>query len=256
MESERHPGPGLNSAFDLETAIQQWQQRLAGEPSVSADGLAELEEHLRTAIDELRSKGLSAQEAYHIATHRLGEPKAIGTEFQQVNPTEVWRRRVLWMAIGCLVANLWGSVSSSATQLVFAFLGPNPWEPNRGGPQVPVTTWIMLGTNLTFWILLMYGAVLLSKGKGSLPFERASHWLSDRTRFVLAAALLGGVLQLTQHWISHYWGPGRHSYGYPSIETLLLMFVSGVAYKLPVALLIAWLMPRRVQRPPDPMAIA
>jgi hypothetical protein len=248
MESHLRTSPGLNSGFDLESAIQQWRQRLAGEPSVSSDGLAELEEHLRTSIDDLRSKGLSAQEAYQIAAQRLGEPKAIGTEFQQINPAEVWGRRVLWMAIGCLVTQFWSSISSSATQLTFAVLGPNPWDANQGQSLNTARNLIMIGTHLVFWILLMGGAVLLAKGKGSPQLEKASRWLSDRTRFVLVVTLLGGVLQLTSLWTSRYGMPNRHSYGFESLENQLLMFASGAIYKIPLALLIAWLMPRHLLR--------
>lgn len=247
MESHLRPGSGLNSRFDLETAVQQWRQHLAGEPSVSEDSLVELEEHLRTAIDDLRSKGLSAQEAYQIAAQRLGEPKAIGTEFQQINPAQVWSRRVLWMAIGYLVTQFWNSISGSAAQLTFAVFGPNPWVANPGQSQSFARNLIMIGTHLVFWILLMGGAVLLAKGKGSPQLEKASRWLSDRTRFVIAASLLGGVLQLTSLWASRYGLPNRHSYGFESLENQLLFFATGAIYNIPLALLIAWLMPRRLQ---------
>lgn len=247
MESHLRPGSGLNSRFDLETAVQQWRQHLAGEPSVSEDSLVELEEHLRTAIDDLRSKELSAQEAHQIAAQRLGEPKAIGTEFQQINPAQVWGRRVLWMAIGCLVTQFWSSISGSAAQLAFAVLGPNSWVANPGQSQSFALNLIMIGTHLVFWILLMGGAVLLAKGKGSPQVERASRLLSDRVRFVLVATLLGGILQLTSLWTSRYGMPNRHSYGFESLENQLLMFASGAIYKIPLALLIAWLMPRRLQ---------
>jgi hypothetical protein len=98
--------------FDLEAAIQTWRAHLSEELAGQADALAELEEHLRTSVAALREAGLSGEESLLIAQRRLGSAPKLGAEFRQSNPASVWRRRVFWMALGCIGVHLWGSFVS------------------------------------------------------------------------------------------------------------------------------------------------
>jgi hypothetical protein len=105
------------TSFDLIHAIKQWRANLAYSPAFRNENLNELESHLRDSIATLQTRGLSGQEAFCIAAHRLGGCELLGQEFGKVNGGEVWRTRSLWMLASMLVfvvgADLAGAVSSA-----------------------------------------------------------------------------------------------------------------------------------------------
>jgi len=102
------------TSFDLNLEIVRWRQTLSQSPAIHADSLDELEAHLRDTVEGLESKGLSPEEAFVLATRRLGPPGPIEAEFAKVNPTGVWLHRVLWMLVGVQAWALIQGVSSLA----------------------------------------------------------------------------------------------------------------------------------------------
>jgi hypothetical protein len=88
--------------FDLKPALQQWRAGLQNLGGISADELEELEEHLRESMDALHARGLSDQEAFMIATRRLGSERQLSDEFAKANPQRVWTERAMWMVAGVL----------------------------------------------------------------------------------------------------------------------------------------------------------
>ena len=73
---------------DLDQRISTWRVSL-GE-RLAPKSMDELEDHLRTMIDELASTGLPEDERLLVATHRLGHPDALAAELPVVesNVTE------------------------------------------------------------------------------------------------------------------------------------------------------------------------
>ena len=61
-----------SSPFDLDQALWQWRAGLQNHGGFCAADLEELEGHLRESISVLHAGGLSAQEAFMVATRRLG----------------------------------------------------------------------------------------------------------------------------------------------------------------------------------------
>jgi hypothetical protein len=111
-----------NTEFDLSLEIRYWKERLSKSPGFREENLDELESHLRDSIRELQRLGLSAEEAFSIATRRIGSGTALASEFSKVNGNSVWMDRLLWMLLG------WGSVSvmqSLITALPVAAAMPN-----------------------------------------------------------------------------------------------------------------------------------
>jgi hypothetical protein len=92
--------------FDLNPAIQNWRQQLAESPAFSGENLDELEVHLRDSVARLQGCGLSVEEAWIIATKRIGKSATLETEFSRVNQTTVWGWRALWMLLGIQVWSL------------------------------------------------------------------------------------------------------------------------------------------------------
>lgn len=94
--------------FDLNRAIQLWRENLSQSPALRAENLNELESHLRDSIETLQTRGLSVEEAFLIATRRIGSSGVLENEFAKVNRRAVWLDRSLWMLIGI---QIWGLVT-------------------------------------------------------------------------------------------------------------------------------------------------
>jgi hypothetical protein len=91
------------TSFDLNRALQQWRENLAQSPALRSENLRELEAHLRDSTTTLQTRGLSAEEAFFIATRRIGKGGALEMEFAKVNRRALWLDRILWMLIGVQV---------------------------------------------------------------------------------------------------------------------------------------------------------
>ncbi|MBC8356742.1 MAG: hypothetical protein H8E66_32605 [Planctomycetes bacterium] len=110
--------------FDLEQAITDWKSGFENVESMTGEHLQELEAHLRDNILNLTDSGLSEDEAFLVATKRLGHPVALEQEYAKVNGSLIWRKRVLWMlcgyvgvgACGAFLAGL-GSVGAGVAAL-------------------------------------------------------------------------------------------------------------------------------------------
>ena len=98
------------SEFELETAVRGWRDRLSQSPQFRAENLNELEAHLRDSIAVLLNQRLTDEEAFLIATHRIGCAAALEPEFAKVNAREVWLSRLFWMAVG---VQLWFVIISA-----------------------------------------------------------------------------------------------------------------------------------------------
>jgi hypothetical protein len=105
------------TAFDLNIAIQRWRDHLSQSPQFRPENLEELEIHLRDSIAAFRSTALSEEEAFLVATRRLGGAPVLAPEFAKVNSKEVWMNRLLWMLVG---AQLWPLLQSFASTVADA----------------------------------------------------------------------------------------------------------------------------------------
>lgn len=70
---------------NLERRITQWRATMMAAPEVSPKTLDELENHLREHIDQLLRSGMPEPEAFQSAVARLGDPRAIASEFQKLD---------------------------------------------------------------------------------------------------------------------------------------------------------------------------
>jgi hypothetical protein len=88
--------------FDLNEAIRRWQQDLGASPAFCADNLEELVSHLRASVQKLKASGLSEEEAFRVATQRIGERGRLEREFAKVNPSATRSLPVIlfWVVAG------------------------------------------------------------------------------------------------------------------------------------------------------------
>src|SRR5438045_5363378 len=73
------------SECDLNIALRQWLEKFGQSPQVKVENLNELESHIRDSVVQLQTKGLSSEESFLVATHRVGSPDQLEPEFAKVN---------------------------------------------------------------------------------------------------------------------------------------------------------------------------
>jgi hypothetical protein len=98
------------ASSDLNRAVQQWRENLAQSPAFRGENLNELESHLCDSISTLQTRGLSAEEAFLIATRRIGNDSRLESEFGKVNSQAVWLDRLVWLLVGY---QIWAIVSGA-----------------------------------------------------------------------------------------------------------------------------------------------
>ena len=79
----------------LDRQITEWRGHLQRSQAIRPEDIDELEDHLRNRVDELRSAGLDADEAFLIAVRRVGALDAISREFAREYSERLWKRLVL-----------------------------------------------------------------------------------------------------------------------------------------------------------------
>lgn len=104
--------------FDLNKSLGQWRANLQNLGGFRADELDELEAHLRESLSELHARGLAIQEAFMIATRRLGSERQLSDEFAKANPQRTWTERAMWMAAGALAASALAAVAAPLANFV------------------------------------------------------------------------------------------------------------------------------------------
>ena len=80
------------AAFDLESALASWRQRMKSRGAFLPEDLDELEGHIRDHVDSLVAEGRSRREAFFIATERLGTNEVVKDEYRKVRYGKSKRR--------------------------------------------------------------------------------------------------------------------------------------------------------------------
>lgn len=87
MATERDEG--------LETQIGEWRTYVQRRRELTAADTDELEDHLRDRVEDLRTTGLSADEAFLVAVKRIGSLDVVTREFAQEHSDRLWKQLVL-----------------------------------------------------------------------------------------------------------------------------------------------------------------
>ena len=109
---------------DLNNQIAVWRQNLSRSEAFSPDNIEELEVNLRDSIAFLQSKGLAPDEAFLIASRRMGGPDVLNAEYRKVNGRAIWRSRLCLIVFGLIAEQLCGAFSNF-TMVAAAALGRN-----------------------------------------------------------------------------------------------------------------------------------
>ncbi len=88
-------GQPASRSGELASSLAEWRTLMAARPGVSPEDVDELEDHLMSEVDDLRTVGLSAEEAFLIAVRRLGAQDEVAREYGAAHADRLWRQLVL-----------------------------------------------------------------------------------------------------------------------------------------------------------------
>ena len=181
--------------FNLNAAIENWQQELAAQPGLAPEDRRELESHLSDSVAELRQRGLNEEESFWLARRRLGSPQRLSEEFVREDPARVWRKRLFWMALALLTVQLWKLTFRTAFVAITDF---ERFLPEWVVFYVPF--WLQdlcrgAGRGrfiLAFGFYLPFVALLVAFARGRLSGQGAATrlFLWNRWRFLCATTVL------------------------------------------------------------------
>lgn len=160
--------------FDLNLAVQDWRNQLRQSAAYRVADGEELESHLRDSVEKLVAGGLSDQEAFLVASQRIGPGRALEQEFAKVNQANVWLDRWLWMLVGALAWQFinvaTGALGLFSSLLTVRLATALRHEVTPVGPfwldNLPFATALFLVTNLLMLALLVATCWFVIRRKG------------------------------------------------------------------------------------------
>jgi hypothetical protein len=100
--------------FQLKDSIENWKQKLSNSNSFTSSDIEELESHLLEEVDLLKEKELTEEEAFYVASSRLGSVELLSSEFTKINTNSIYLKRIAWFLGGYILI-------SFIQQLIAAF---------------------------------------------------------------------------------------------------------------------------------------
>ena len=176
--------------FELNQAVAGWRQRMSGQPDIQDGDIDELEDHLRETVAELRGAGLNDEEAFLVASRRLGDPEALAGEFAAADPSLRRRLRLRWMVVGALAVLALAFLGDFSADLI---TGATGWLSVSGPRPFLVGPWLGWTGGVLRLTVFAVGALLIWRLLTSDAAAGRSHRL-------WSASLLGAVL-LAFAWV-------------------------------------------------------
>ena len=154
---------------DLNTLIESWKRSLADLSNEQAD---ELEDHLRSEIDALKTRGeLTAVEAFAVAAMRVGRPTELAAEFDHADAARAWSLRLRWMVLGFLACMLLNAVVVVANMAVGMTLVVH-------GVSTPIVIMLrILSLSAIIMVVITAWQLWLRRRAGSVADVRPPRWL-------------------------------------------------------------------------------
>jgi hypothetical protein len=248
--------------FDLNAAIENWRQELAGQLNLASDDRRELETHLRDAIVELRQRGLNEEESFWLARRRVGQPQPLAEEFVKADPAKVWRERIFWVVLALFAMDLWGKVNLSLWVLVLPASSPQVIGLDNYLPAWIIfylPSWLQgflvglarlafsqLFHRIVFYLPIAWFAIFLAQGRINKRLQGWHFLFHSRLRFVTVATVLFLAFSCLQASSEAFRTPhfSNHS-------AFRLILYSSIIYPAMLTAIIAWLMPAQNRMTPE-----
>jgi hypothetical protein len=181
------------SRFELESAVNNWRASLEGSPVLRDGDLRELEAHLRDAIESQRSQGRAVEDAFKIATQRLGNVQELKHEYAKTRSKEVWLDRALWVLVGNLFflwISLFGNVAGETVSTFLLAQGASPWK--VGSCLLAIPLLFQIGIVLACWRWL------------TGPASPGNRWLQRCLRWPLLCIIALAALYVCHPFLMAY----------------------------------------------------
>jgi len=111
-----------NVEFNLQDQINLWVRNLKSEPSITESDAEELRCHLLDLIDELMETGLDEEEAFWVASKRMGSSFEWAADYSEGNKPVIQLRRSLFILAGVLAYFLLYYFINFSSKLFFIVL--------------------------------------------------------------------------------------------------------------------------------------
>ena len=144
--------------FELNQEIEKWQAHLQQTKSLRDEDVQEIKSHLVDSVIDLTENGLSQEEAFFVAKHRMGDLNVLNTEYAKVNTGHIWRRRFMWLITGYFLFGSLPIIMQIVSQFIHNFnveqlLHPTTilWGPRYSAPYSTfVVTLLVVGLGMYF----------------------------------------------------------------------------------------------------------
>ena len=91
-----------NKDFNIKKQVESWLSKIKADPSITESDAEELKSHLLDLIENLKNSGLDDQEAFWVASKRIGTIGDWGEEYRQENNPILQIRRSAIILAGVL----------------------------------------------------------------------------------------------------------------------------------------------------------
>lgn len=167
------------ASFDLNRSISAWRRRMQEASMSRVEILDELETHLRDSVSALQSKGLNSEEAFLIASRRIGDHEPLAAELTKVHPGEWITSRLAWMLFGMLGMSCLGDVWSAGST-AWVLIG------NQFGINGSHLGWFATLANSLIWVAVVVSLAWRTKSRGLPGLSSWKTSASFRSKALLA----------------------------------------------------------------------
>ena len=140
-----------NNEFNIQEQIDHWVSKIKSEPSFTESDSEELKSHLLDSIDQLKDTGLNDEEAFWVASRRIGTTVDWEEDYSQVNNPVIQMRRSVLILAGVLVYFCLYYFIESTSKLLFIILLS---EDINGYLAVNWVSRYLIGAHFVFIILV------------------------------------------------------------------------------------------------------
>lgn len=163
--------------------INKWVKQLMSDPSFTEADVEELKTHLLDLMDNLKEKGLDEEEAFLIASRRIGNIDEIEDEYRQENLEVIQTRRTALVLSGVLIYFFSYHFVGTLTKLLFIILLTN---------DVPAPRSLFwMNRFLIIWhivFVLLFAGIILSEKKVVVFIEKIK--IRPKHTFILMLSAL------------------------------------------------------------------
>lgn len=176
-----------NIEFDLQQQISNWVNRLKSESSVTESDTEELKSHLLDLMDELKEGGLDEEEAFIIASRRMGSLIDWEEDYKEVNNPIIQMRKSLIILGGVLAYFLLYYFVKFSSKLLFLILLKNKTE---GYAALGWVSRYLTGAHLLF---ILFAASIYFMEKKTVSFIEKVRMKPKHTLLLLFIAIIFGI---------------------------------------------------------------